>query len=444
MVVSLSLASAVPALAQETRPAATQQEAAALTATITGVEGLVRVRNDAESPWQNATVGMVIGAGAEFRTGPKSAVRFVIPPDQTVTLDRLGTVKLMEAIRTADGVKTDLGMQYGRVRYDIEAAGVSHDSTIHSPGSALAVRGTKVSLYDQPPFKPEAISLTGRAEFRNARKRMVGFGGKSKAAIKSDDLSPAQNALASSLIQSSAIQYNDQQMRELTFLFTQQGAVFGNVAASNTRVTDAMLPSLLGGNLDFVLRWSAPGGADLNLVVNTPKGETFGNPPFVLSLFPNNPTVGKLLREELPQSSRSGGQIGLNHIGPEGIEIASFSGKPPTGTYVLAAYNFITDDKPTDTTGLPTVPFTIEAFLNGKRQPLLLNLEEAVAGTEKPRFGPVFRDEIALTELSGTALQIKQGSGSKTARPASDKPKRTTPAKTPVKPIVKPKVARPR
>src|SRR5258705_9520126 len=130
--------------------------AVALTATITGIEGIVQVRQREDAAWQKATVGMKLGEGAEFRTGPRSAVRFEIPPDQTITLDRLGTVKLIEAIQKNQGVKTDLGMKYGRVRYDVEAAGLSHDSTIHSPGSALAVRGTRVTLYDQPPFTPQA------------------------------------------------------------------------------------------------------------------------------------------------------------------------------------------------------------------------------------------------------------------------------------------------
>src|SRR3954464_9360237 len=145
----------------------------ALTATITAVEGIVQVRAGEDAAWQKATVGMKIGEGAEFRTGPRSAVRFEIPPDQIITLDRLGTVKLIEAVQKNQGVKTDLGMKYGRVRYDVEAAGLSHDSTIHSPGSALAVRGTRVTLYDQPPFAPEAISLRGRAAFRNNRRQMV-------------------------------------------------------------------------------------------------------------------------------------------------------------------------------------------------------------------------------------------------------------------------------
>jgi len=388
--------------AQQSQPAA----GTALTATITAIEGIVQVRQSEDAPWQKATVGMKVSEGAEFRTGPRSAVRFEIPPDQTVTLDRLGTVKLIEAIQKQNTVKTDLGMKYGRVRYDVEAAGLAHDSNIHSPGSALAVRGTRVSLYDQPPFAPQATSLTGRAAFRNARRQMVGFGGKAKATVSSEQTTPAESALVDSILQIPNFQYTEQQMRELRFLFTNGGAIFGNVATNRVPVTNAQLPALLGGRLDFVLRWDQPQAADLNLFVRTPLGETFGNPPFILSLFPGNKEIGDLLATTFPPNSPSGGSVGLNHIGPAGIEVASWSKKPPTGLYVLGAYNFIYSETPVDTSGLPKVSFRLEAFLNGKRQLLLLNLDAAVAGTEAPRFGPVFKDSIAVTELAATAIQI--------------------------------------
>ncbi len=224
--------------AQQSRPAV----GTALTATVTGVEGIVQVRQNEDAPWQKAAVGMKLSEGAEFRTGPRSAVRFEIPPDQTITLDRLGTVKLIEAIARTESVKTDLGMKYGRVRYDVEAAGLAHDSTIHSPGSALAVRGTRVSLYDQPPFAPRATSLTGRAAFRNMRRQMVAFGGKAKATVAADSNSPAQAALGESMLRLPEFERTDQQIRELGFLFSHSGRVIGNVATSTVPVRDADIP----------------------------------------------------------------------------------------------------------------------------------------------------------------------------------------------------------
>src|SRR5258708_4691127 len=172
--VGLSILIAVEAVRAE--PATTTQ-GAPMQITITGVEGMVQVREASDKPWRKATVAMIVTEGAEFRTGPRSAVRVLIPPDQTITLDRLGVVKLMQAIQQGNVVKTKVGMPYGRTRYDIEQAGIEHQSQLVSPSSTLAIRGTKVSIFDQPPFAPSAVSLTGRTAYTTA-KRQVAFAGK--------------------------------------------------------------------------------------------------------------------------------------------------------------------------------------------------------------------------------------------------------------------------
>src|SRR5688500_11420799 len=74
---------AAPATSPATPPAARGE---ALIATITAIKGVVQVRTAEDQPWKAAAVGMELDEGAEFRTGPRSAVQFVIPPDQTITL----------------------------------------------------------------------------------------------------------------------------------------------------------------------------------------------------------------------------------------------------------------------------------------------------------------------------------------------------------------------
>src|SRR5437763_1270664 len=80
----------VDAAAQQSRPtAATQAVATApvegaevqgsLQGTITEIKGMVQVRSADDQKWVPATVGMAVGEGTEFRTGPRSAVRVVIP-----------------------------------------------------------------------------------------------------------------------------------------------------------------------------------------------------------------------------------------------------------------------------------------------------------------------------------------------------------------------------
>src|SRR5690349_628738 len=95
--------------APATAPApTTQQDTGALKVTVVDVTGAVQVRTADDAPWQAAKVGMVVDEGAEFRTGPRSSVRCTIPPDQSFTLDRLGTVKVLTALKKGDKLKTDM------------------------------------------------------------------------------------------------------------------------------------------------------------------------------------------------------------------------------------------------------------------------------------------------------------------------------------------------
>lgn len=188
-------------------PAPAAAPAPALEVTVTAVQGLAQVRPAEDQPWRPATVGMVVGEGAEFRTGPRSLVQFRIPPDQIVTLDRLGTVKVLEATRKSEAVvRTDLGMKYGRTNYRVEAAGVEHDTTIRSPAATLAVRGTReMSLDNTPPFPATAFSrdtvvrLVNWLNTYGDKPTEVTFGGEGEEGLDTDDDSPQdrQRRLAS-------------------------------------------------------------------------------------------------------------------------------------------------------------------------------------------------------------------------------------------------------
>src|SRR3954465_11634699 len=135
---------------------------------ITGIEGIVQARSTADAKWEKATEGMELTEGAEMRTGPRSAVRFMLGDDQIVTLDRLGTIQVLRAAFESGKVFTDLGMKYGRTRYDIDSAARKHDAKVRSPSSVLAVRGTQFIAQDEAPFPARAVSLSGRVMFRDA------------------------------------------------------------------------------------------------------------------------------------------------------------------------------------------------------------------------------------------------------------------------------------
>src|SRR6202035_5338020 len=172
-------------------------------------------------------------------------------------------------------------MNYGRMDYAIEAAGLEHESTIVSPSSTLAIRGTVVSLYDQPPFAPQATSYTGRAMFRDFSRLAsvaVGSKGGSKATVTAGKTSSAQAALDSTVVDprlgGQALTASDQT------LIAQQvakGGVVSYDAFANIPVvrnaaplSDAQLVQGLPGALNFVIRWNGP--ADINLEVFVQKG----------------------------------------------------------------------------------------------------------------------------------------------------------------------------
>lgn len=289
----LAVLASAPALAQ---PAATQDATVEgpLTAVITAMEGIVAVRTGPEQPWVKPTVGMTLTEGAEFRTGPKSALQFMIPPDQTITIDRATSVQLIRANFENGKVMTDLGLKYGRARYDIETAGREHDAKVRSPSSVLAVRGTSFISYDQPPFAPEAVSLEGRVAVRDVRKQVtVGSRGGGRSKVSGERDSAAQTALVDNYAGTRGPEAgrstNENQLGlTITNFLTQpdlQVGVFEIIAESQAQATLDSL-AVIGvvpnpGLAQFALSAFGTPGTNVNLTVTSPLGEvvTIANGP---------------------------------------------------------------------------------------------------------------------------------------------------------------------
>jgi len=337
------IAAPVRAAVSTTRPSAEAASqpvgAVSMHIYVVEVKGLVQVRQAEDQPWFVASTNMVLSEGAELRTGPHSSVTCVIPPDQTFTLDRLGTVRVADAFRTGNKVKTDLLMKYGRTHYEIQSAGLEHEASITSPSSTLAVRGTTVSLYDQPPFVPLAISYTGRAKFTynhntvsvgtkhgSLAKALAGTDGAAETAVDETVVDPRYAAsltatdsalLATEVARGAVISYNP---------------ISGIPVVSGGRPAyDSELPQSLPGTLDLVLRWT--GDADLALEV----GVDIGNPQVVfLSQFTKSEFLYPGNGE---QNSPSGGHIPYDDIGGPtgGEELAYWLGPHPSGLYGIGA-----------------------------------------------------------------------------------------------------------
>jgi hypothetical protein len=202
----LGIAAAVAAcpsiVRAQTLPAtteATESEAVGpLRIQVTAVQGGTQYRLNPDTKWQTLAAGVELPEGVEFRTGPKGTIQFTVGTDQVYRVDRLTAAKILRAALLPDGtIKTDVGMTYGRVSKDVDLATHPHQDRIISPSSTLAVRGTRVALYDQPPYEPEAISLTGAAVFQNLHGQLVQLGSKGSGpeTVDGDSTSPAEYQL---------------------------------------------------------------------------------------------------------------------------------------------------------------------------------------------------------------------------------------------------------
>ncbi len=411
VIVLLAATVAYPAPTTSTGPTS---QMSPMLISITGVEGMVQVREAADKPWQKAKEGMTVTEGAEFRTGPKSAVRCFLPPDQTITLDRLGTIKLMQALRDGNVVKTRVGMPYGRTRYDIEEAGIEHQSELVSPSSTLAIRGTKVSIFDQPPYAPSAVSLTGTAVYKSA-KRQIAFGakGQGKTEVTGDGTGAAAYSLLQTFVDPNSSFGRPAADQKLIGQLQAKGDIVLNngqlALAFGSAVSDPQLQSLLAnqGRFNIALRWTGPGDFDLFVLGTDQKTQlpyTLGNPSYKgsvfkdIGLFGEDPLAPSVTASRVPD----GGRIKFDQIafGGGGLEFASWGGKgqpvPQQGYTVAIVYY----DQRGHLAAYPLrSQFKVDAFLDGKRMPVLTNFDELVAGTATElKFGPTYTGTASLID----------------------------------------------
>ncbi len=394
-----------------TGPASTQ--AAGRKVVVTGVEGLASVRADEASPWKPATKGMELTEKAEFRTGPTGAIQFVIPPDQTVSVDRLTQLKVLKAIQEGGKVTTDLGIKYGRTRYDLEGGGLEHQSTLRSPNATLAVRGTKVSLFDQAPFTPQATSLTGRAQFQAMRRQMIAFGGPGagKMRVDADSDSPGEATLSESVIDPTLDGARSSSEAELVTTVISRGSFVEidrssgiKIVRGGTPPTDSELLPALPGRLNFVLRWN--GDANLDLGVATPDTEATPGGEFVY------PQLGLNI-------APSGGRTAFDHRGGAngGIEVVYFNkfddgiynigGRHAAGATVQATVDVFLDGSKIDVSDGVNVGKTITQTVDATRPALAFTSVGAELPPPPPPPSPAPKKATKTAKVSPAAPVIK-------------------------------------
>ena len=324
-------------LPSATNPATTQQgqTEGLLRIVVTSVQGQAEVKPSETDRWQRVVKGQELVEGCQFRTGPHGTIQFAVGVDDIFRVDRLSLVRVIRANLANGKIKTTVGMSYGRVSKDVDAPILPHDDTIVSPSSTLAVRGTQVSLYDQPPYVPEAVSLTGHAVFDTMGRERVSFGAKGEgtAIVTANNPDPAGNALASSIVDPSIAAARTAAEQKLLADLITQGAVVSFSVPEMLPIVYGVKPppttqleTLTPGDLVFYIRWNTNTNVDLEVLQPTTTDQ--------------KPGIGVLPLLGLNENPITGAQILFNDIGGPtgGFEVVSYPSESfPDGLYTVYA-----------------------------------------------------------------------------------------------------------
>lgn len=332
---AMALCISVSAAAQSTTQSAV--ECGPLLIHITAVLGGAQYRLGPNDKWQRVTEGLDLQEGVELRTGPRGTIQFTIGTDQICRVDRLSVVKVLRADLLPDGtIKTDVGLNYGRISKDVDEPKRTHDDTIVSPAATMAVRGTHVSLYDQPPYDPEAVSLTGAALFRTWTGFPVHLGAKGEgtAAVTGDAPGAAQNQIQTSDIAPKGF-FCGTTPPEQTVETSQPGGPAGDYGSASAFYGEKTILAQIAessrfvlGTLDFTLNWSSSTPQTVvDLAVTSPLRET------VSPAQTTAPSGGAYLGSDAASSvaDLQGNYDGLEAISWNSMKNNNF----PTGTYTI-------------------------------------------------------------------------------------------------------------
>ena len=353
------------------------------------VKGTVQVSTDdgKSGRWRRWRCG---GPGAQFRTGFRSSVTCVIPPDQQFTLESLGTVKVAEAAKAGERVKTDLVMKYGARRLPDRGGG--RRARVHHPHAGQhAFRPGHHRAGDRPRrLRPDRRGLPAapcsRRGVARPPPREERAAGMPRSAAK--DGSAAQTGLAQTVIDPNTAAARTASEARLIARQTSRAPSFPSTTCPNIPVitgapgryrTPSLSPACRGRWISF-----SAGPATRTSTSSCPTSR---------SRQPTLPRAGTLPRRSLQvgaaglsdanlgqvgilgssksfqqtellypgfglNTSASGGIIPYDHRGGPngGMEVAYWLNSPPQGIFVVSAV--LQSGKAAD--------YKIDAFLGGK------------------------------------------------------------------------------
>jgi hypothetical protein len=350
-------------LLQDVPPATAPADAAA---PITGkgfvfaevVGGVAVQRPEADAPIA-AEKGMAVEAGSEIITPRGGMARLTGAGGQTIALDANTRATLRQAEEPGGVLVTIVSMRRGRagtaVERPLEASGQYIKVNIESPRSTLAIKGTRVALYDQQPYDVEARSFTGTASFEQFQRQRVSFGRKNGGLVTVTGQTPDPTGVALAAATSdpgARAARTESEARLISNYFSRSALVrfdrISNLPAvfGGPSPTPAAVRTFFRGDLNFAISWKT--GTNVNIAVLRPNDEvrnTAGGVVYPLGSLARGPNF------DLPFDHRGGAN--------GGFEVVNFTA-PRNGSYTLFVQNF----------GRIPAAVTLSAFLNG--QPLSL------------------------------------------------------------------------
>lgn len=317
--------------------AADRPPAAELRAQVVAVKNSVQIRQGDDQRWIQAKVGDLVTQGAEIRTGLRSAVQIRIGKDHIITIDRLGVVKFLNLIRDQGVIKTDVGMEYGRTRYDIATGGATHDAKIHTPGTTLAIRGTSTGTQSDA-FTDATWVIRGVVDNTNKlRREMVRIDASTgKATVTSDLITPAAFARNKTRNDSKGrfagrSATDDMVVEQFTsgVLDDREGGIDEAQQLARLEGFQFAGAGVFGDVFDLDLLWFS--GGDLDLIITDPLGGV---------LDPKGQTVVRSGQSTQGQFTTSP----VDDDGTNGFESAQFGPQIPVGNFMVTVRYISGDD----------------------------------------------------------------------------------------------------
>jgi len=183
-------------------PAPAQADQTVNQAVVYAVQGKVDIKTTPDGAFAPAQQGQAVPPGATIRTGPKSAVQLLVADSQLLTIDRISTVTLEQAIRSGDVNRTSVEMPYGRVLFNVTSTQFANDVQIKAPDATLAVRGTVGGIEfngGRPTVAFGDASNRGRIEVSYATGAKSVISDSSRSTSSNPD--PAMHKLASAFVE---------------------------------------------------------------------------------------------------------------------------------------------------------------------------------------------------------------------------------------------------